>query len=224
MAFQYEVAKTRSVVSDTTIGLIRLQWWRDGIAKIYAGKPPRQHQILAALVQIIQEHDLPQDWFDTLIYAREFDLEGVAPINMAGLTTYCDYTGTPFLKLCLKIVGEEAKEESVQQAAVNYGLVGLMRTLPVMAQEGQCFIPQDMLKEHDIAPEQLLHHHKGWPPMVEEILAHCDFTRKPESRFLRRTQTMARLYADQIKNSNYIVTAPNLSIPPKFMPLRILIA
>src|SRR5579871_3364824 len=30
-AFNHEIAKTREVVSDPTLGLIRLQWWRDAI-------------------------------------------------------------------------------------------------------------------------------------------------------------------------------------------------
>ena len=84
-AFNYEIAKTREVVTDTTLGLIRLQWWRDGIAEIYDGKDVRQNEILPTLAQAIKDYDLPQKLFEDLCYAREFDLEGVIPADMAGL-------------------------------------------------------------------------------------------------------------------------------------------
>ena len=91
-AFNCEIAKTREVVSETTIGLIRLQWWRDAIAEIYEGKPVRQHEVVQPLAQAIKNYHLPRDLFDTLIYAREFDLEDVIPSNIAGLRTYCEKT------------------------------------------------------------------------------------------------------------------------------------
>ena len=34
LAFNYEVAKTREVVSDPTLGFMRLQWWREALEKI----------------------------------------------------------------------------------------------------------------------------------------------------------------------------------------------
>ena len=45
-AFNYEIAKTREVVSETATGLIRLTWWREAIDEIYQGRPVRQHQVV----------------------------------------------------------------------------------------------------------------------------------------------------------------------------------
>ena len=45
-AFNHEVAKTREVVSEPTLGRIRLQWWRDNLEAIYAGQPPRRHGVV----------------------------------------------------------------------------------------------------------------------------------------------------------------------------------
>ena len=34
IALNYDIARTSEVVTDTNIGLIRLQWWRDALEKI----------------------------------------------------------------------------------------------------------------------------------------------------------------------------------------------
>src|SRR3982751_5229634 len=74
-AFNHEIAKTREVVSEPTLGLIRLQWWRDALDQLYQGNT-LQHEVLTALTPVIREHDLPRAWFDDLINAREADLGG----------------------------------------------------------------------------------------------------------------------------------------------------
>ena len=74
-ALNYEIAKTREVVTDTTLGLIRLQWWKDAIKSICEGREPPQNEILPDLASAIQTYHLPYEAFEKLITAREFDLE-----------------------------------------------------------------------------------------------------------------------------------------------------
>ena len=57
-AFNYEVAKTADAVSQPVLGQIRLQWWRDSIEEIYAGKV-REHEVVKALAEAIGAHGLP---------------------------------------------------------------------------------------------------------------------------------------------------------------------
>jgi len=48
-AFNLELAKVRTIVSEPGLGAIRFQWWRDAIEETGAGKPPRQHDVVLAL-------------------------------------------------------------------------------------------------------------------------------------------------------------------------------
>ena len=48
-AFNLEVAKTREVASEAMLGQIRLQWWRDALDEVFAGKPPRQHAVVVVV-------------------------------------------------------------------------------------------------------------------------------------------------------------------------------
>ncbi len=49
-AFNYELARVRSVVSEDMLGAIRFQWWRDALDEIAAGLTPRKHDVVHALV------------------------------------------------------------------------------------------------------------------------------------------------------------------------------
>src|SRR5215471_2113760 len=65
-AFNLEVAKTRETVREPMMGLVRLQWWRDCIAEIYAGGA-RRHQVVQPLADTIRRHGLDRALFDKLV-------------------------------------------------------------------------------------------------------------------------------------------------------------
>lgn len=224
-AFNHEIAKTREVVTETQIGLIRLQWWRDAIKEIYEGDTVREHVVVKSLAEAIKHHDLPRELFDNLIYAREFDLEGVAPANLDGLKNYCDFTNTPLNTLALKVLHEEDEEETIKHISLNYGLVGLMRSLPHHLSQRRVFITQDILKTHELNETALLdfNQREKLPAIVKEILSLTNFTVAPRSKFLKRMQKMSFLYANQIKSVNYDIFDPRLTLPPKFLALRLLL-
>ncbi len=56
-AFCYELARVRIVVSETGLGQIRFQWWRDALAEMEQGKP-RQHDVVLLLDQQVKANRL----------------------------------------------------------------------------------------------------------------------------------------------------------------------
>ena len=70
LAFNCEISKTREVVSDSTLGHIRLQWWKDEIAHIYNNQTPKAHEVLKPLypledlfqVMIEYRNEYPRSW------------------------------------------------------------------------------------------------------------------------------------------------------------------
>jgi phytoene synthase len=226
-AFNYEIAKTREVVSDTTIGLIRLQWWRDAIAEIYDGKIVRRHEVVDMLSEAIKAHDLPREDFDALIYAREFDLEGVAPANLEGLLNYCDYTTTPLMRLAMKIMGEAVEEGALKALSVHYALVGTLRAVPYMFNQRRMMLPQDILSEHDMSEQKIFDFNKieNLPEVISEVLNTSEPYRNASSasnnRFLKAMRTMSFMYEEQIRGAGFDVLAPSMARPPKFLAFRV---
>lgn len=227
-AFNIEIAKTRYVVSETTIGQIRLQWWREAIAEIYDGKVARAHEVVSALAQVIKAYDLPQEWFNDLIYAREFDLEGLAPETFDGLMKYCEMTHAPLLRMVSKILGYEINDTDVVDSAIYYSFIGTVRSVPYMLSQGFVLLPKDVLSEFSLNPKNLIDFNKKEEihQIIKELFSRYDKFRngdfqRNKSKFLRKVNRMTFLYEKQIKSLDGDVFNDRLHITPKFMALRL---
>lgn len=222
-AFNHEIAKTREVVSDSTLGLIRLQWWRDAINGIYEGKI-LAHEVVAPLAQAIERHNLPRDLFDTLLYAREFDLEDVLPGNVEGLINYADFTTTPLLKLAVRITGGDEAAEVVQPIAINYAIIGILRAIHFHGRAGRCYLPEDLMMQHSIKRVEI-----GNPKNRQALsqiavkVAEKSFVHgvKVDSQILQAHNNFARIYFDHLKRAKFDTMSHKYMNPPAFLTLRL---
>jgi NADH dehydrogenase [ubiquinone] 1 alpha subcomplex assembly factor 6 len=151
-SFAHEVAKTRDVVTETRLGLIRLQWWRDAIGAVYEGSIVPDHQILRILAPVIRQHALPRDLFDAIVYAHEFDLEDQVPATFDGLRNYADFTTTPLLRLASRIDTGHEDVEGLRAVATDYGLAKILLNVKRHALQRRCYLPLDMLGRAGIGP------------------------------------------------------------------------
>lgn len=222
-AFNYEIAKTREVVTETQLGLIRLQWWREGIDEIYAGKSVREHAVLLALQDVIQAYDLPKEHFERLIYAREFDLEDVLPANLEGLINYADFTTTPLFRLAVKITGDDVDDEMVRAVAVNYALSGLLRAVAFHARQRRCYLPEDLLQMYGVKPSQLYEFkpQEGLSGVLEAVCAEIQADLRPKNKFLALSQALALMNQQHIVKCGYNPLHPKAFIPVAFKEIRL---
>ena len=223
-AFNYEIAKTREVVSETQLGLIRLQWWRDAVATIYdEGAAVPEHAVVQAMARAVDAYDLPREDFDALIYAREFDLEDVLPSDLEGWVHYADYTSVPLLKWAARIVGADVDMEPIAAVGVNYAVAGILRASVSFARQRRCYLPQDLMVEHDVSVNKLyeLKRQDGLVDVVRAVAETFVDGVKCEDRFLRAHQRLAALYMGQLKRLGYDVFDGRLMLPPAFKALRL---
>ncbi len=222
-AFNHEIAKTREVVSETTLGLIRLQWWRDAIKDIYENGTVLEHEVVKPLAAAIAAHDLPREEFDALCYAREFDLEGVPPGDVGGLLNYLDYTNAPLLRLAVRICGGNPDTDPVQSVAVNYGLMGVLRALVHHARQGRCFMPASLLEKQGISEGELLALRKPevLAKVVEELCGEFVPGVKADNAVLKASQALAAVYHGQMRGFGYNLLQPKAALPPAFKAMRV---
>jgi NADH dehydrogenase [ubiquinone] 1 alpha subcomplex assembly factor 6 len=225
-AFNHEIAKTREVVSETQLGMIRLQWWRDAFKGIYDDGNVLEHEVVKPLAEAIEEHDLPRELFDKLIYAREFDLEDVLPGNVDGLVNYAVFTCGPLMELVMRILGEDVEAEPITLVAVNYALSGVLRAVPFYARNRRCLLPEDLMNRHGQSVNQLFEYKRseGLPQVVEAVAEQIVFGVKCESKFLRASQRLAEMYAGQVRRCGYDVFHARMSVEPAFKALRVFLA
>lgn len=156
-AFNVEIARTRELVSEPALGEIRLQWWRDGIAAIYAGEGLR-HEVSLALGEAISVFGLTRLYFDQLIDARAADLDDNPPETLSALVGYAEETTAPLIALALQIVGESTSEakEAARHVGVAWSLIGLVRALPFHLRSRRQYLPRELTRRHNVSTRDLL--------------------------------------------------------------------
>ena len=149
-AFNLEIARTREAVREPMLGQIRLQWWRDALDEIDAGKPPRRHEVVAPLAAAIYRHNLPRDAFERLLLARERDLDDAPFQTLADLEAYADGTSGALMALALAILGvaDAAMLARSRSAGRGYALAGLLRAVGFHARQHRCLLPEEVLAAH----------------------------------------------------------------------------
>ena len=125
-AFHAELARIPESVSQPLIGNMRYQFWRDAVDEIYVGKPPRAHEVVAPLSELIRARDLPRFWIDRLIDARERDLDPRPFADMDAARDYSRATSATLMQLAVKILGSEDSERTAALGEA-WGLTGLAR-------------------------------------------------------------------------------------------------
>jgi NADH dehydrogenase [ubiquinone] 1 alpha subcomplex assembly factor 6 len=145
-AFNYEVAKTREVVTEPTLGRIRLAWWRENLDAIYAGAPSRRHEVVEPLAAAVRRHSLSRPHLDRLIEAREFDLADEPPASLEALEDYVESSAGRLVWLALEVLDErgEAVLRAGRSVGIAYGLSGLLRAIPFHARSKRLYLPRDL--------------------------------------------------------------------------------
>lgn len=221
LAFNHEISKTREVVSDSNLGHIRLQWWRDAINGIYEGRI-LGHEVVQPLAKAIQAHHLPREHFETLLYAREFDLEDVLPANLEGLMNYADFTTSPLLKLAVQICGGNPDTQPVQPIAINYALMGILRAIPFHAVQGRCYLPENILQKHRLDRDNFMSNRDALSNATRDVMVAFVPKIRPECQFLKVNQMLAEIYYRQIKFLEYDTLSQKMQSDPPFKVLRLM--
>jgi phytoene synthase len=189
-AFNYEIARARESVGEPMLGLMRLQWWRDALDEIYAGKPPRRHEAAVPLAEAILAHNLSQTHFTALLDARAQDMEEVPPESLAALENYAAATSGSLILLALELLGvREAKAAAAGRAVgIAYALTGLLVAAPFHAQQQRrLFLPAALTAQHDVDLERSLFALKPSPGLAAVTREIADRARRylDEARQLR---------------------------------------
>lgn len=149
-AFNLEVSRVASQVTQALLGEMRLQFWVDALDGVERGDI-RANPTADALLSTIEACGLDRELFRELLQARRFDLYDEPQPDLEALDCYCDLTAGHLFRLAGRIVaGDKASGAAAGPAGRAYGLSGLLRALPWLAAEGRIFLPPDLLARHGL--------------------------------------------------------------------------
>lgn len=115
LAFNQEVAKTHSVVSEPMLGEIRLQWWREALDSIEAGAP-REHPVVQALASIEQ--------FGAIRPMLERVIDGWAKVleadqtDLSDLVNHAEETGGVLVQALTLILDPAASKDTLEASLI----------------------------------------------------------------------------------------------------------
>ncbi|EFW19475.1 hypothetical protein D8B26_007700 [Coccidioides posadasii str. Silveira] len=128
--------------SNPTIGLMRLQFWRDTITKTLAGTPPKEpiaillaHSLSSLDARTKGKARISKGWLTRLINAREQPLTNTPYTNIAALDQYAENTYSTLLYLTLSVLPLTSLtvDHLASHIGKAAGITSILRGLPLVA-------------------------------------------------------------------------------------------
>lgn len=159
-AFNAEIVRVRSQVSQPLPGEVRLQWWTDLLAGTAHGGA-EGNPVAAELTRAIAEHALPVEPLTRLIEAHIFDLYNDPMPDWTVLEPHLAETEGALISLSARVLGQssgpasDAVEHVARHAGVVVGVARIVARLPYDSARRQLYLPNDVLQRHGGDLEQV---------------------------------------------------------------------
>jgi len=155
-AFNAELARIADQVTEPGLGAIRLQWWREAIEHAASGEAVG-HPVADAFGDVLARRALSRERIAGLIDARTFDVGETVMPDARTLDAYLFDTTGGLFALAGEIVGAEGEKRDLvaEASGLAYGLVRVMRSVPVLAAKGRTYLAADALARHGTSPQAI---------------------------------------------------------------------
>ncbi|XP_053106866.1 NADH dehydrogenase (ubiquinone) complex I, assembly factor 6 isoform X2 [Hemicordylus capensis] len=144
-------------VTQKTIGLMRIQFWRTAVEDMYHDNPPQQ-PVAIELWKAIKRQNLTKRWLMKIIDEREKNLDERAYRDIKELEAYAENTQSALLYLTLETLG--VKDIHADHAASHIGkaqgIVTCLRATPYHASKRKVFLPMDICMLHGVSQEDFI--------------------------------------------------------------------
>jgi len=154
-AWRHQVRMIPDQVSDPGVARLKLQWWRDELARAFTGAP--HHPLSRALQPIAARHGLPQARFSGIADQVEAEILRRRPADEADLDAACERDLGAFFELIARCRGRT--ETDVLRAARRLGgfcaRVYLIRDSGILARRGRAVFPTEQLSIHGLSSATL---------------------------------------------------------------------
>jgi phytoene synthase len=116
--------------------------------------------IIKELKPVIQECDLPAEQLEALIDGMEMDLTKTRYDSWEELAKYCYHVASVVGLLSVKVFGYQhpSSDDYGYHLGQALQLTNILRDVRVDAEKGRIYLPQELLKEHDVSDDDILNH------------------------------------------------------------------
>lgn len=171
--WQWELQAIFYRCTDPGVALTKLQWYRDEFAKALSNQS--QHPLLIPLAEMVQSFQLPTQPFLDMADAVEMEVRGVIPKDISALKSYGQLGTGNLLQLVTQMCGGNKQELTcASQLGAPIRLIEIIQNLGQDFQQGNCYLPLDVIERHNLQPSQLAEpgHEKALQAILAELATH----------------------------------------------------
>ena len=138
-AFNVEVARAPWVTEEPMIAEMRMQWWRDALAKIAHGGPVRRHEVVEPLAAVLDGDGVKL--LDRVVEMRRWDIYRDPFEDDGHFTEYLDATAGNLSWAAARALGATEGEAALRDAAWAGGLANWFLAIPDLKARGRKPLP-----------------------------------------------------------------------------------
>jgi phytoene synthase len=226
-AFCREVDDVVDETSDQSIARIKLAWWRNEVAQMFAGTPT--HPVTQALKPHLQAYDLKQEHLLAIIDGMEMDLDQSRYLDFAGLRKYCWHVAGVVGILSASIFGvtDPRTLQYAEKLGLAFQLTNIIRDVGEDARKGRIYLPVNELQQFNVTAADIMNfrHSEKFEALMkfqadrargfyDEALA---LLPKQDRRAQRPGLMMASIYRtllDEVEHDGFHVLNQKISLTP----------
>jgi NADH dehydrogenase [ubiquinone] 1 alpha subcomplex assembly factor 6 len=152
------LAQIKDLVSDSKLGLMRIQFWKDSLDKIYEGLPPHS-PVAVELSKVVRSHRLTKRWLQRIIDARCDQITSDAPFeSLIHVENFAEsaYSAVNFLILEAAGVRNVHADHAASHIGKAQGITTLIRAVPYHARRRNVYLPMDLMIKHHLSQEDVI--------------------------------------------------------------------
>ncbi|KAL7267170.1 hypothetical protein RUND412_010254 [Rhizina undulata] len=171
-AFNVDIALIEDRVSNTTVGKMRMQFWRSAIEGAFSGKPPAE-PVAVLLHKVLSEDGakLSKGFFLKVIASREQYLGSPSFPTLDSLELYAESTYSTLSYLLLESLHLHSLplDHVLSHIGKSTGIAAILRGLPLLASRGTVVLPLDVCAEFDLRQEDVIRRGPDAPGLAETV-------------------------------------------------------
>ena len=155
-AFCREVDDVVDECTEPQVAHVKLGWWRQEIADLYAGKP--HHPVAQALAPFTEKFRIPTVHLNEIIDGMEMDLTQTRYLDFPGLERYCYHVAGAVGLLAAGIFGYTNPRtlEYAKNLGTAFQLTNIIRDVGEDARKNRIYLPMDELKKFEVPAADIL--------------------------------------------------------------------
>jgi len=156
-AFCREVDDIVDECTDTGVARAKLAWWRQELARLYAGQP--QHPVARALAPAIQPFGIKHEYLAEIIDGMQMDLSQNRYLDFDALEQYCHRVAGVVGLLAASIFGyrDERTLAYAHTLGLAFQLTNIIRDVGEDSRKGRIYLPLSELQQFKVSADDILH-------------------------------------------------------------------